>query len=164
VATGVIVKNKNVGILIVGISIIVGIIVLIFNLGLKNIVRESCDHGSECSMFGTIGLQTYFGLAIAGIILVIGLFFIFSKENEKIVIRKMKEKIIRKKIDLENLSSQEKEVVRFLQQENGAVFQATLMEKLGIGKVGMTRLMDKLESKQIIERKRRGMNNIIVLK
>ena len=44
------------------------------------------------------------------------------------------------------------------------MFQRDLMEKLEIGKVKTTRLLDKLESKQIIERKRRGMNNIIVLK
>ena len=44
------------------------------------------------------------------------------------------------------------------------MFQADVMEKIGIGKVGMTRLLDKLEAKQIIERKRRGMNNMIVLK
>jgi uncharacterized membrane protein len=157
-------KNKNVGILIVGISIVVGIIVLIFNLGLREIVSQTCDHGSTCSMYGTISLQTYFSLAIAGIILVIGLFFIFSKENERIIIRKIKEKNLKKKIDLENLNKQEREVLKFLQEENGAVFQATLMEKLGIGKVGMTRLIDKLEAKQIVERKRRGMNNIIVLK
>ena len=49
-------------------------------------------------------------------------------------------------------------------QENNAVFQADLMEKLQIGKVKTTRLLDKLEAKQIIERKRRGMNNIVVLK
>ena len=50
------------------------------------------------------------------------------------------------------------------QEENGAIFQKTLMEKLEIGKVKTTRLLDKLESKQFIERKRRGMNNIVVLK
>jgi uncharacterized membrane protein len=38
------------------------------------------------------------------------------------------------------------------------------MEKLGIGKVGITRLLDKLEAKQLIERKRRGMNNVVVLR
>ena len=37
-------------------------------------------------------------------------------------------------------------------------------EKLEIGKVGMTRILDKLESKDIVERKRRGMNNVVVLK
>ncbi len=49
-------------------------------------------------------------------------------------------------------------------EEGKAMFQADLMEKLEIGKVGMTRLLDKLEAKQFIERKRRGMNNIVVVK
>ena len=44
------------------------------------------------------------------------------------------------------------------------MFQSALMEKIDIGKVKMTRLLDKLEAKQFIERKRRGMNNIVVLK
>ncbi len=58
----------------------------------------------------------------------------------------------------------EKELIKIVQSENGAIFQATLMEKLNIGKVGITRLLDKLEAKQIIERKRRGMTNIVILK
>jgi uncharacterized membrane protein len=61
------------------------------------------------------------------------------------------------------LEEREKEIVRMLEKE-GAIFQAALMEKFNIGKVGITRLLDKLEAKQIIERKRRGMNNIVVLK
>ena len=44
------------------------------------------------------------------------------------------------------------------------MFQATLKEKLDVGKVKLTRLLDKLEAKQLIERKRRGMNNLVVLR
>jgi len=51
-----------------------------------------------------------------------------------------------------------------LLKENNAMFQSSLMEKLEIGKVKATRLLDKLEAKQLIERKRRGMNNIVVLR
>jgi len=90
------------------------------------------------------------------------LFLIFSKENEKIVFREKKGK--KKTISLEGLESDEKQVIKILQKENGAMFQKTLMDQLSIGKVGMTRLIDKLEAKQLVERKRRGMNNIIVLK
>ena len=60
--------------------------------------------------------------------------------------------------------SKEKGLVKLIQENSGAMFQADIMEKLNIGKVGMTRMLDKLEAKQIIERKRRGMNNIVVLK
>ena len=155
-------KNKVVGFLVIGISIIIGIIILIFNIGLKDIVAETCSHGPTCSMYDTIALQTWISLAIAGLVLVIGLVLIFAKEPEKIIFKKVKQK--KKKIDVSGLNKKENQVIDILQKENGAIFQKTLMEKLEIGKVGMTRLLDKLEAKQLIERKRRGMNNIVVLR
>lgn len=155
-------ENKNVGWLIIGISVVIGIIVLIFNLGLKKIVGDTCSHGSTCTMFDTIAVQTWISLAIVGIILVIGLVIMFTKPKERIIIKK--ERIRKKRIDLSKLDKDEKSVIKLLQEENGAVFQRSLMEKLEIGKVKTTRLMDKLEAKQLIERKRRGMNNIIVLR
>jgi len=157
-------KNKNVGLLVIGIAVVIGIIVLIFNMGLKNLVGETCTHGSTCSMFDTIAVQTYISLAIALLILIIGLFLIFSKPEEKIVIKTKTIKEKKKKLSLEGLDKQEREVIKILQNENGAIFQKTLMEKLEVGKVGITRLLDRLEAKQFIERKRRGMNNIVVLR
>lgn len=155
-------ENKQVGLLIIGISVVVGIIVLIFNLTLKNIVNASCSHGSSCSMYSTMNAQLWISLSLALIILIIGLVIMFSKPKERIIVKTLKEK--KKKLNLEGLDSQEKKVIEMLQSENGTIFQASLMEKMEIGKVGMTRLLDKLEAKQLIERKRRGMNNVIVLK
>ena len=157
-------KNKNVGFLIIGIAVVIAIIVLIFNMGLKDIVGQTCSHGPTCSMYDTIAVQTYISLAIAGLVFVIGLFLVFSKESEKIVLRTRTVREKRKPIDTSNLDRDEKKLVKILQEENGTMFQADLMEKLGIGKVGVTRLLDKLEAKQIIERKRRGMNNVVVLR
>jgi uncharacterized membrane protein len=155
-------ENKTVGWIIVGIAVIVGIIALIFNIGLKKIVGETCNHGPTCSMYDTIAVQTWISLAIVGIILIIGIVLMFIKPKEKIVIKKIKEK--KAKIDFSKLDKDEKKVIDLLLNEGNAVFQASLMEKLGIGKVKATRLLDKLEAKQLIERKRRGMNNIVVLK
>ena len=152
-------KNRNVGFLILGLSIFIFVIIWIFNSGLRDIVNQSCSHGPSCSMYDTINIQTYTSLAIAFVVLVIGLFLIFSKENEKIIIKKVKEKEKKKKLDISGLDSSEKRVIEILLEENGAVFQASLMEKMNIGKVKATRLLDKLEAKQLIERKRRGMNN-----
>jgi uncharacterized membrane protein len=154
-------KNRNVGYLIVGISLIVFGIIFFFNKGLTEIVSEICTHGPTCTMYDTISMQTWLSVAIAALILVIGLFLVFVKEEKEIVVKKIKEP--KRKISLEGLDSREKGAVKLV-QESGGIFQAELMEKLGIGKVGLTRLLDKLESKQIIERKRRGMNNFIVLK
>jgi len=159
-------KNKNVGYLIIGMAVIIIIIILIFNLGLRDIVSQTCSHGTSCGMYGTVKTQTYFSLAIAGLVFIVGLFLVFSKpeEIEKIVVKRIKSRERVKKIDLNGLDKEEKEIVRLLQSENGGMFQASLMEKMEIGKVKTTRLLDKLEAKQLIERKRRGMNNIVVLR
>lgn len=155
-------KNKNVGYLICGIAAIIGFIIYIFNMALRNIVGETCTHGIECNMYDTIAVQTWISVGITGLILVIGLFLIFAKEEERTIIKKIKDK--KKKLNLEGLDKKEKEVIKILQEQNGTIFQAELMEKLSVGKVGITRLLDKLEAKQLIERKRRGMNNIVILR
>ena len=85
-------RNKNVGYLILGTSIIIAIIVAMFNYGMKTIVEDSCSHGSECAMFGTIAIQTWTSLAIAGLIAIIGLFLIFSKEEKEVIVKKIKVK------------------------------------------------------------------------
>jgi len=157
-------KNKNVGMLIIGISIVIGIIVYIFNSGLKKIVGESCTHGPTCTMFDTISIQTNVSLGIAALIFIIGLYIFFAKEEVKIEVKKVEIKDKKKKLNLDGLDNDEKAVIKLLQDEGGAIFQKTLMEKLEIGKVKTTRLLDKLEAKQLIERKRRGMNNVVVLK
>lgn len=157
-------ENKNVGWLIIGISFIMGIIVFLFDRILRQNLGLTCSHGSSCGMYSSLNVQGYISFAIAGIILLIGIYLIFSKPKERIVIQKVKEKIKTKKIDLSGLEEFEKKIVEYIQSENGAVFQRTLMEKFEIGKVKTTRTLDKLEAKQIIERKRRGMNNIIILK
>jgi len=155
-------ENKHVGGLIIGIAVIMAIIVFIFNSAMKTIVSNSCTEGPTCPMWGTIATQTWLSISITGIVLLIGIAIMFTKPKEKVVIKTIKEK--KKKIDISGLEKNEKEAMEIIQKENGAMFQNALMEKLGIGKVGITRLLDKLEAKQLIERKRRGMNNIVVLK
>lgn len=155
-------ENKKVGLIVIGIAVLMAVIVLIFNFTLKNITSQSCSMGTSCSMYTSISIQTWVSLSITAIILIIGIVIFFSKPKEKVIVKFKHEK--KKKLNLEGLEKNEKDVIDFLQKENGAIFQSTLMEKLNIGKVGITRLLDKLEAKQLIERKRRGMNNIVVLK
>ncbi|MBI2042816.1 hypothetical protein HYT25_00315 [Candidatus Pacearchaeota archaeon] len=159
-------ENKNVGYLILGISVLMILIIFLFNSTLRDFVTNSCNlaHGDlySCPMYKTINQQTYLALGIVGLLIIVGLILIFSKPNERIILKKIKER--KKKIDFSNIEKEEKKVVDLLLQEDKAMFQADLMEKLGIGKVKMTRLLDKLEAKQIVERKRRGMTNVVVLR
>jgi len=157
-------ENKKVGWLIIGIGIVISIIVLIFNLSLKKIVAVTCTHGSQCTMYDTMASQLWLSIAILIIIFIIGIYVMFSKPEERTIIKKVKERSRKKKIDFSKLDRDEKRVIKLLINEGNGMFQRDLMEKLEIGKVKTTRLLDKLESKELIIRKRRGMNNIVILK
>ncbi len=162
-------KNKNVGFLILGMAVILLLIIFIFNNGMTSIVNQNCSHGPSCSMYGTIKTQTYFSLALAGFIFIIGIFLIFSKENEKLIIRKVKPygEIKPKKFNensLKNLNGEEKDIMNMILENNGSMFQSDIVDKSGFSKVKITRILDKLEGKGFIERRRRGMTNVIILK
>jgi uncharacterized membrane protein len=155
-------ENKKVGLIVIGIAILMAVIILIFNFTLKDMTSQSCSMGTSCSMYKAITIQTAVSFSIVAIIFIIGIVIFLSKPKERVIVKFKTEK--KKKLNLQGLEQNEKNAITLLQKENGAMFQKDLMEKLNIGKVGITRLLDKLEAKQLIERKRRGMNNIVVLK
>ncbi|MDO8622941.1 MAG: MarR family transcriptional regulator [archaeon] len=155
-------ENRNVGLLIIGIAVVMAIIVFLFNSVLKENLGLVCSHGPSCEMYTNLNVQTWISLSIVAVVFIIGLVIMFNKPKEKIIVKTIREK--KKKLNLEGLENDERKVIDLLLAENGTMFQASLMEKMEIGKVGMTRLLDKLEAKQLIERKRRGMNNVVVLK
>ncbi len=158
-------ENKHVGYLVLGISTLIGIIVFLFNNAMNQFLDASCNLAghTSCVMHDTLKQQTYLSLAIVGILVVIGLVLIFNKPDERIVIRKIKDKKIERKIDTSKLRSDEKQALKII-QENRAVFQSDLIERTGFGKAKMTRIIDRLEGMGLVERKRRGMTNVVVLK
>ena len=83
-------ENKKVGYLIIGMAIVIGIIVFLFNTALKQIVSTSCSHGTTCPMYRDIRTQTVISLVLVAIIIIIGLLLVFSKERERIIVRTKK--------------------------------------------------------------------------
>ena len=160
-------ENKNVGWMLLGISVLLIVFTFLFNSTLMGAVKNSCfiQHGDvkSCEMYNSVNYQTYFALGITGVIIIISLFLIFSKPNEKIIIRKVKEKKIQREVDLSSFRPEEKKIYNLV-KGNGAIFQADLIEKTGFSKARMTRIIDKLEGNGLVERKRRGMTNVVVLR
>lgn len=158
-------ENKNVGWLILGMSLIIVIIIFLFNNAMQEIVLGTCGpiHGPICPMNQTIQTQTYLSLAIVGILIIIGLVLIFTKPKERIIIKKIKERQKKKQIDDSDLRKEDKQALKII-QEQGTIFQADLIEETGFGKAKVSRILDRLEGKEIIERKRRGMTNVVVMK
>lgn len=163
-------KNRIVGFIILGIAILIGFIIYSFNKALTDIVNTSCSHGPECPMWGSIDFQTNISIGIMVFIIIIGLYMVFFGQEEKIVTKVKRIKIHEQpqKVDLTNimkkLNNDEKQLFQKLVESDGAVFQSDLVERTGFSKVKVTRILDRLEGMGIVERKRRGMTNIVIIK
>jgi hypothetical protein len=123
-------------------------------------VTESCNCGPVCDMkHFEIPYVVYPGAA-ALILLAATRAFIFFKKDFPAAPD-------RRDIWLENaktMEPDEKKIYSLLAESAGAAFQSEIVEKTGHTKVKTTRLLDKLESKGLIERRRRGLTNLVVIK
>jgi len=163
-------KNRAVGFVILGFAAVIALITLLFNRALTSIVSMSCTHGESCPMWATISFETNLSLAIVAVIAVIGLFFIFWK-NEPAPITVVKPQVEVKELKEENFSEvmkkmdeDEKAVFKKVIESKGTIFQSELVEKTSFTKVKVSRILDKLEGMGILERKRRGMTNVVIIK
>ncbi len=157
-------NQKNVGAILVGFSIILLVILTFIKIDVDkqglflcelvsedpSLKMEDCPvHKTNTSWFIVVS----FGLAF--LILGIGLYNIFvpARQEEK----------KKQAADVSKLDSDEKSVHALLLQHEGSMYQSDLIRETGFSKVKMTRILDKMVSKKIVERKRRGMTNIVVL-
>lgn len=166
-------RNKIVGVLIIGIALLIGFVIFSFNRALTDIVNTACSHGPSCPMWGTIDFQTNLSIGVMIFVIGIGLYLIFFGEEERIVtkIRTLKQQIEPNKITKGNykkimntMSNDEKLLFGKIIESQGTVLQSDLIDETGFTKVKVTRVLDRLEGRGLIERKRRGMTNVVILK
>jgi hypothetical protein len=166
-------RNRIVGTIIVAIAILMVFIIYSFNRGLTDIINASCSHGSSCPMWGTIDFQTNMSLGITVFVALIGLYLVFFGEEEKVITRiktiaqQVAPRIPTKanyKGVLSGLPTDEKAVLNTVIDSEGSIFQSEIIEKTGFNKVKVSRILDRLEGKNVIERQRRGMTNVVLLK
>jgi len=166
-------RNRIVGLIILGIAALIGFIIFSFNRVLTNIANTACTHGPSCPMWEAIDFQTNVSLGIMIFIIAIALYLIFFGEEKKIT---TKTKTIRPQIGpkkitkeyyqetLNKLNDDERLVFDKIIESEGAIFQSDLVDKTRFSKVKITRILDKLEGRGLVERRRRGMTNMVVLK
>ncbi len=163
-------RNREVGFLLVGISAMMGFIIYSFNNALSQIIASSCTHGESCPMWGTIDFQTNVSAALMAMVAVVGLYLIFFSREESLKVTRVREPVP-VEIDgkglmdaVSGLGSEHATVMESIIKSGGSIFQSELTERTGLSKVKVTRILDKLEGRGLIERKRRGMTNVVILK
>jgi len=162
-------RNKHVGFLVIGIAVIFFFVVMSFNNALKKIVTTSCTHGQACPMHATVYTQEIISYGLMGLVVLVGLFIIFFMKDGKIIMGKFKETKRKlseedKRNKFENLSEEEKKIMNLVLLNEGSIYQSDIIKGMQLSKVRITRILDRLEGKGLIERKRRGMTNIIILR
>jgi len=153
------------GLILIAISIGMVFVINSYNqdILIRNaILHQSCNLPENVCPFKTvIPTETIFAaLADVGIF-IIGVYLILrGKKHESMALHKTAE--IKKAS--KSLEGETKKVYDLIVGANGFIFQNELIEKAGLSKVKVTRILDKLEGRGLVERRRRGMSNVVVLK
>ena len=111
------------------------------------------EHTEECPHTKGLPLEIYLGYTFSVLLFGYGIKLYFSKPSNKNF-----EEVLSK------VSGDEKRLVKVLVDKGGAAFQSELVEATGFSKAKVSRLLDKLEAGGVVERRRRGMSNLVIIK
>ena len=93
-----------------------------------------------------------------------GLFILLKNYRKKKTIRSEKKVKVHASSKLPNVSGEARKLHEILVDSGGSVLQGELVSKSGMTKVKVSRLLDRMEMQGLIERRRHGMSNLVVLK
>lgn len=151
--------DRRIGIIIIIVALIVGAMSAVVKLNNDKLISEIQNQTGSCYLDGTCLHEqsniTFIVLAIiSGVMFVIGAIIIilsFDGKNEHKTTRKL------------NLNSEQKKLYDLLSVD-GSMLQGELVQRSGMTKVTVSRILDKMEMQGVVERRRHGMSNIVVLK
>ncbi len=154
--------NKILGFLIIVISV-----VSFFSLYTVTMRTAEVEHTQclvihpDCTILGHIPYESFLGLGGTAFLGLAGVYLVFREERTA----RTTSKLMRNATEsIKNLGNEEGGVYNFIKNSDGFIFQNDLIQKTGFSKVKVSRLLDKLEAKNLVERRRRGMSNVVVLK
>jgi uncharacterized membrane protein len=155
---------KTIGLLIIALAVVSLPIILAFTLefnarGME--LHKTCPLDEQVCPYIEIPWQPVFLIGIAIIMIIAGV-FVYKMPEPKI--EEKHRDTEKAKLELQKLEGDEKIVFGAIIEENGMIFQSKLIQKTNMTKVKISRILDSLEDKQLVERKRRGMTNVVVLK
>ncbi|MFH0836590.1 MAG: MarR family transcriptional regulator [Candidatus Aenigmatarchaeota archaeon] len=158
--------DKRFGYVLIILSIIIGAVAAVNKIVSENVIvavvnqTGSCYIGSTC-LHDQSNILLFSFIAIVAVMFVIGLVILIlesRKKSEKKEIKKEPE--ANRKV----LNDEQKKIYEILLNSDGSMLQGELVEKSGMNKVRVSRILDKLEMQGIIERRRHGMSNVVLLK
>jgi uncharacterized membrane protein len=129
-------------------------------------ITGSCMAYETCPHIAVIN-QANVGYVLSAIIFAIGLIMTvigFKKRDIPTDVVMENEKRKKWEETVKTLTGDENLVYGKIASAGGVIFQSDLVEQSGFPKAKVSRILDRLEASGLVERKRRGMSNAIVLK
>ncbi|MBI5354921.1 MAG: hypothetical protein HZB68_00515 [Candidatus Aenigmarchaeota archaeon] len=157
-------NQRSAGYLIVSLSVVLLIIVALIKVSSDHREALICEavhvtpslNPSICPAHrSVVSWLTIAAFGVSFLFLGSGVYMISPTEAKK---RQFKE------IDTSSLDDEEKKVYEALKKGGGSAYQGDLIKGTSMSKVQISRVLDKMETKGILERRRRGMANIVFLK
>ena len=154
--------TKETGIIIIVMAVALSGLLVSMTNELNATLHSDCACGpGVCPMEGNLPLQSYAGFSVTFILGGFGIYLV-SKSRQLDRLRMERSERFRK--SLTALKGEEKQIVERISSSDGVVFQSDLIEQLGLSKAKVSRILDRLEHMGLLERRRRGMSNIVLLK
>ena len=145
----------------------------VFVLGIKLLnptpIQIIIEGQNSSSIIQTLRFFTFTDviiIVIASITLAIsGMYLLFLDFDEKPIGELVLEERKRRWEQIaKTLKDSEQKIYRAIIEAGGIIEQSELPEKTGLSKASISRALDLLESRGLVERRRRGMGNIVLLK
>lgn len=156
---------KELGGILIAIAVILALVFVSATREMTSAADSACACGADgistCPHAKGIPFQSYLGFSLAIVLGGLGGFMVLNGLNYQ---KEVSEKSSKREKEFAALAEDEKRLCEITKGGGGAVFQSELVEKSGFTKVKVTRILDKLEGKGLIERRRRGMTNLVLLK
>lgn len=161
-------NNKNLGIGLICLALLLAVVLIVVKINFDSQAVFLCEavgadptlemkdcpaHTSSIPWLLIIAFGVSFVLLVAGIYLV-------TLQNKG-----MTPPSETRSVDVSQLSEDEGKVYLYIKEKGGSAYQSEIIKATEINKVKMTRILDTMEHDlRLVERKRRGMTNIVVLK
>lgn len=167
-------NNRNIGIIVIFISVLLGGLVYAFHSSLKSQTDASCscsamEDGGICPHQVTTPWQTYSGIMIVSILAALGFYLmLFERTQQKVLsaLSDHKNGLIKEdkfKILLMGLNDDEKKVIKSIKEQDG-ITQQTLRLRTDFHKSKLSIILSDLEKKNLIAKKAKGKTHQVFLK
>lgn len=161
--------NKRPGLIIIGISILSGILLLAFNSRITQLQTDSCACANTCDATHEPSFLAHSGIAIVVATLTLGSYLLFFEKPYKTLIKRLRQDVSLKSREerfsliLLGLNEGERKVLGAVKNLDG-ITQHTLGIRTDMHKSRLSIIVGTLEEKGLIKKEKKGKTNKLFLR